>query len=124
NGAIKEVRRLSHDLRAGVLDDLGLSSAIESLSSHFSDRTGIPVHLNATIFRNQLKPDASTALYRVTQEALNNIERHADATRVDIQIINSKGRLRMIISDNGSGFAEGKSRLGGPGGLGLRNMQE
>lgn len=121
NGAIKEVRRLSHDLRPGVLDDLGLSSAIGALISNFADRTGIPVQFNAATFRNQLQPGASTALYRVTQEALNNIERHADATRVEVQIVNSKGRLRMIISDNGSGFAESKAR---PAGLGLRNMQE
>jgi two-component system NarL family sensor kinase len=73
-----------------------------------------------------LKPEASTALYRVAQEALNNVERHSGATRVDIRIWSVGGRVRMTISDNGNGFdetiAEGKKALGG--GLGLRNMQE
>nr|WP_210263481.1 cache domain-containing protein [Rhizobium sp. SEMIA 4085] len=126
NGAIKEVRRLSHDLRPRALDDLGLTPALKALCDNFSERTGIETRLEALPFKNMLKPEASTALYRVAQEALNNVERHSGATRVDIRIWNVGGRVRMTISDNGNGFdetiAEGKKALGG--GLGLRNMQE
>ncbi|TCU39546.1 cache domain-containing protein [Rhizobium azibense] len=126
NGAIKEVRRLSHDLRPRALDDLGLTPALKALCDNFSERTGIETRLEALPFKNMLKSEASTALYRVAQEALNNVERHSGASRVDIRIWSVGGRVRMTISDNGNGFdetmAEGKKALGG--GLGLRNMQE
>ncbi|UWU16815.1 cache domain-containing protein (plasmid) [Rhizobium sullae] len=126
NGAIKEVRRLSHDLRPRALDDLGLTPALKALCDNFSERTAIDTRLEALTFKNMLKPEASTALYRVAQEALNNVERHSGATRVAIKIWSVGGRVRMTISDNGNGFdeniAEGKKAFGG--GLGLRNMQE
>lgn len=126
NGAIKEVRRLSHALRPRVLDDLGLTPALQALSHNFTERTGIAVTFRATALRRTPKPEASTALYRVAQEALSNVERHAGATRVDIELSSVGGRVRMTIRDNGHGFAE---RAGGDsiprmGGLGLRNMQE
>jgi two-component system, NarL family, sensor kinase len=126
NGAIKEVRRLSHDLRPRVLDDLGLTPALKALSHNFTERTGIDTNLEAMAFRNLLTPEASTALYRVAQEALNNVERHAGATRVDINISSVGGRVQMTVADNGNGFDDNAGRDGTPrlGGLGLRNMQE
>jgi two-component system NarL family sensor kinase len=122
NGAIKEVRRLSHELRPRVLDDLGLTAALEALGHNFTERTGIEVDFEAA-WKDRLKPEASTALYRVTQEALNNVERHAGASRVEIRIQSVNDRVRMTISDNGNGFEE-NSVAAGRGGLGLRNMQE
>lgn len=126
NGAIKEVRRLSHDLRPGVLDDLGLTAALEALTDNFADRTGIPVELESVAFKNLLLPEAKTALYRVAQEALNNIERHANASAVSIRLSSTQGRVQMVIADNGHGFAHQDRKRGSarPGGLGLRNMQE
>ncbi|WP_332716744.1 cache domain-containing protein [Pelagibacterium mangrovi] len=121
NGAIKEVRRLSHDLRPGALDDLGLSAALEALTHNFAERTGIKVSVEAVAFKNMLLPEARTALYRVAQEALNNIERHAAATEVSIELSSPHGRVQMVISDNGKGFSADNDRRGG---LGLRNMQE
>lgn len=124
NGAIKEVRRLSHDLRPRVLDDLGLTPALEALCNNFTERTGVSTSLESVAARNLLQPAASTALYRVAQEALNNVERHAGATRVEIRISNTGGRVQMTVADDGVGFGggrEGKPRVGG---LGLRNMQE
>ncbi|MCX8282138.1 cache domain-containing protein [Phyllobacterium sp. 0TCS1.6C] len=125
NVAIKEVRRLSHDLRPRVLDDLGLTSALQALSSNFAERTGIETSLDASAFDTRPKAEASTALYRVAQEALNNIERHSGASRAAIRLWSDRGRIRMTIEDNGNGFEEvaGKDRNAG-GGLGLRNMQE
>jgi two-component system, NarL family, sensor kinase len=126
NGAIKEVRRLSHDLRPGVLDDLGLTAALEALVSNFTDRTGIPVKLESVAFKNLLLPEAKTALYRVAQEALNNVERHANATEVTISLASLHGRVQMMVSDNGDGFGPDVRRKprSHQGGLGLRNMQE
>jgi two-component system, NarL family, sensor kinase len=126
NDAIKEVRRLSHDLRPPALDDLGLTAALTALSGHFSERTGIPAILEAEPGRDVLKAEASTALYRVAQEALNNVERHSGASEVRIRLWNERGRARMTISDNGNGFEEsaGKTRGRHQNGLGLRNMQE
>lgn len=123
NGAIKEVRRLSHELRPRVLDDLGLTPALKALSHNFTERTGIEVDFAATTHQDTLRPEASTALYRITQEALANVERHSGASRVEIRIWTDRGRIRMTVSDDGSGFKENSVQTGG-GGLGLRNMQE
>lgn len=122
NGAIKEVRRLSHELRPRVLDDLGLTPALKALSENFTERTGIEVDMEAS-WRDTLKPEASTALYRIAQEALNNVERHSGANRVEIRLWGERTRVRMTIADNGNGFAEEEVKEG-RGGLGLRNMQE
>jgi two-component system, NarL family, sensor kinase len=122
NGAIKEVRRLSHELRPRVLDDLGLTPALKALSENFTERAGVEVEMEAA-WQDMLKPEASTALYRIAQEALNNIERHSGASRVEIRLWSEKGRVRMTIADNGNGFEEDKVKEG-RGGLGLRNMQE
>lgn len=126
NGAIKEVRRLSHDLRPRVLDDLGLTPALQALGHNFTERTGIDANFSSGTYGNMLKPEANTALYRVAQEALSNVERHAGASRVDIKISNIGGRIQMTVSDNGNGFNENASKEKSPrlSGLGLRNMQE
>ena len=124
--AIKEVRRISHDLRPGLLDDLGLSAALKSLTSDFSELTGIKVKLKSVAFKNLLPDDAKTALYRVAQEALTNIERHANADEVKINITSNQNGLTMIIADNGKGFylnSEEKQKNAARG-LGLRNMVE
>ncbi len=125
NGAIKEVRELSHELRPRMLDDLGLTAALTSLGSHFEERAGISVSVESSS-PDTLRPEANTALYRIAQEALGNIERHAGASQVTIRIWSTKGRVRMAITDNGNGFKK-DARAGSSnysGGLGLRNMQE
>lgn len=126
NSAIKEVRRISHDLRPGLLDDLGLSAALEGLTHNFTERTGIPVDLETVVFKNLLPADAKTALYRVAQEALTNIERHAEATSVRIKLTSTQRGLQMVIADDGRGFlpTDKAHKLRSAGGLGLRNMQE
>jgi len=122
NGAIKEIRRLSHDLRPRVLDDLGLTAALEALCHHFGERTAIETEIDASGFVDTLKPEASTALYRVAQEAFSNVERHSGASHLAVKLWSEDGRARMTISDDGVGFGEDKGAS--PGGLGLRNMQE
>lgn len=125
NGAIKEVRRISHDLRPSMLDDLGLTPSLEALANSFTERTGIPVELKSVAFRNVLLPEAKTALYRVAQEALSNVERHAGASKVSMRLSSGNG-VQLTIADDGRGIAavEDKTRGRGHGGLGLRNMQE
>ncbi|MBB4480593.1 cache domain-containing protein [Rhizobium etli] len=124
NGAIKEIRLLSHDLRPRVLDDLGLTAALEALCHHFAERTGIETKIDASGFTGTLKAEASTALYRVAQEAFNNVERHSGASKLSVRLWSDGGRARMTISDNGSGFDDARDGAPGGSGLGLRNMQE
>jgi two-component system NarL family sensor kinase len=132
NAAIKEVRRISHDLRPGILDDLGLTAALEALTGNFADRTDIQVSLKSVAYKNVLPTDAKTAVYRVAQEALNNIERHSGATKILLQLKSTKAGLEMHIIDNGCGFSNllearrksTRERTPPRSGLGLRNMQE
>lgn len=124
SGAIQEVRRISRDLRPGVLDDLGVGPALKSLVEDFGARTGLRTEFRTVPFRNRLDDDAKTALYRVAQEALTNIERHADATCVSVDVRGHKNGATLRISDNGRGMDPGRSFATNSQGLGLRNMQE
>jgi two-component system NarL family sensor kinase len=123
-GAIHEVRRISRDLRPGVLDDLGLGPALQALLDAFSQRTGISVDYETVVFRNRLDQEARIALYRIAQEALTNIERHAQASRVDISLKGHRKGALLRIADNGSGMTWPAPARNRSGGLGLRNMQE
>lgn len=118
--AIHEVRRISADLRPGVLDDLGLGPALKSLIDDFQTRTGIATEFETVVFRNRLDKDAKIALYRIAQEALTNVERHADASEVSLEVIGHRNGATMRIADNGTGIPQDRRA----GGLGLRNMQE
>ncbi len=121
--AIQEVRRISRDLRPGVLDDLGLGPALNSLVNDFAERTGITVKFDTVVFRNRLDHQGKIALYRVAQEALTNIERHAHATHVTMKLSGHRNGASMTIRDNGRGIPEDASTKADRG-LGLRNMQE
>ena len=120
---ITEIRRISHDLHPSVLDDLGLMAAVQGLSEQFEKRTGVSVDLRKMPFRNLLPTDAKTALYRIVQEALTNIEKHANATNVAIHFELKDGWFKLVINDNGRGFNTTMSDSG-ESGLGLRNMSE
>lgn len=120
-GAIQEVRRISRDLRPGVLDDLGLGPALKALLEDFADRTNIEVDFETVVFRGRLDEEARIALYRVAQEALTNIERHARASRVSLTLQGTRAGAVMRIQDNGTGLPSAQ-RTGA--GLGLRNMLE
>ncbi|MGB3554903.1 MAG: cache domain-containing protein [Jannaschia sp.] len=117
-GAIGEVRRISHDLRPGVLDDLGLGPALKTLCEAFEARTGIATAFRTVVFRNRLDIEAKTALYRIAQEALTNIERHAAAGSVSVRVFGHRRGATLRIEDDGRGMARAGS------GLGLRNMAE
>ncbi|WP_425093277.1 cache domain-containing protein [Tropicimonas sp. S265A] len=121
NEAIHEVRRISRDLRPGQLDDLGLGPAIQSLAEEFSTRTGIETDVKTVVFRNRLDKDAKIALYRIAQEALTNIERHAEAGKVKLELFGHKRGATLRVSDNGCGMEDASAVAPG---LGLRNMAE
>ncbi|WP_020038751.1 cache domain-containing protein [Salipiger mucosus] len=124
SGAIQEVRRISRDLRPGVLDDLGLGPALKALTDDFRARTGIEVAFETVVFRNRLDQEGRIALYRIAQEALTNVERHSGASRVEIDLRGHRKGATLRISDNGCGLARSAGG-GAPGpGIGLRNMQE
>ncbi|MFD2206967.1 cache domain-containing protein [Kiloniella antarctica] len=126
NIAINEVRRISRDLRPSILDDLGLSPALESLAHEFSERTDIKVQISTVAFKDLLPKDAKTTLYRVAQETLTNIERHSGADHVKLELSAPRGIVTLSIHDNGTGFdIHGLSVKKDPlAGIGLRNMQE
>lgn len=120
--AITEVRRISRDLRPGVLDDLGLGPAIKTLAEEFEARTGLTCRFETVVFRNRLDDEAKIALYRIAQEALTNVERHSGATEVRIDLRGHRRGATLRIADNGRGMQ--KSGSAASPGLGLRNMQE
>ncbi len=119
------VHQFARDLRPAVLDDLGLIPALHSFAKYFSKRTGILVHLKAFAEVEQLDMAKRTVLFRIAQEALTNVARHAQASRVEVNIQKLPDTIRMRIKDNGKSFQVNRI-LHGKGGkhLGLLGMRE
>jgi len=116
------VDRLAWDLRPAALDDLGLSAALERFLHEWSTHTGVPAELIASnMTETRLPPELETNLYRIAQEALHNVHKHAAAERVDVMLQRSDGRLRLVVADDGRGFDP--EAVDG-GGLGLTSMRE
>ncbi|AJD53682.1 two-component system, NarL family, sensor kinase [Thalassospira xiamenensis M-5 = DSM 17429] len=124
--AIHEVRRISRDLRPAVLDDLGLRPAIESMCKELADRSDMQIDVKSDNIDVVLDIAKKTTLYRVLQETLTNIERHADATHIKVTIRREGQSVVMKIIDNGVGFETNRYiRNRDPrAGIGLRNMRE
>ncbi|MBV0932043.1 cache domain-containing protein [Marinobacterium weihaiense] len=122
NEAIQEVRRISHDLRPTLLDDLGLRAALDGLLARFSERTGMRLKLDLRLPDSPLPEDVEITVYRLVQEGLTNVERHADASLLRISLWCQGGMLWLRLQDNGCGFdTEVLERFEG---IGLRNMRE
>ena len=119
------VHQFARELRPRVLDDLGLVPALHTFMKSFRAETGIAVSLSAFAAVEKVNGDKRTVLYRVAQEALNNVARHAQATQAEVKIEQMNGTISMKIKDNGKGFQEErvlhakKSRR-----LGLLGMRE
>lgn len=103
---IKTVKRISAELRPGILDDLGLVAAIEWQAEEFQNRTGIPCHVASDPMDVIVDHDRSTAIFRIFQETLTNVARHARATRVKVSLKERGGKLNLRVKDNGRGITE------------------
>lgn len=114
------VRRISADLRPGVLDTLGLRAAVEWQAEEFQRRTGMKVSVATDITDLQLDRELSTNMFRIFQEALTNIARHSAAANVDVTMKLERGQLRLEISDDGIGMPEIAPRGSSLGLLGMR----
>ena len=103
---IYSVRRISSELRPGLLDDLGLQAAIEWQAKEFGDRTGITCKVTFNSDTNNLDQERSTAIFRIFQETLTNVARHAEATEVRASLEETPDMLIMKVKDNGAGITE------------------
>jgi two-component system NarL family sensor kinase len=124
NDVLGEVRRISHDLRPAILDDLGLAAALDHLAQECTHNGGVPVRFRAEGSTDGLPHVANTVLFRIAQEALTNIERHAHASCVDITLVRNGRKVVLAIADNGSGFDPVVVASHPKRGIGLRNMME
>ncbi|HTM21559.1 MAG TPA: GAF domain-containing protein [Kofleriaceae bacterium] len=119
DAVIQAVRRISAELRPGILDDLGLQAAVEWQVEEFTRRTGIACALNSRLGDVQLERELATAVFRIFQEALTNITRHAGATQVTVQLGLERGQVALEVVDDGVGLPEAGSRGGSLGLLGM-----
>jgi signal transduction histidine kinase len=117
---LQDVRRLAVELRPSALDDFGLVPAVERLAETFREQSGIAVDLEAAVGDARFPAEVETALYRIVQEALTNVVKHAGARRVSILLTRKDDGVAVIVEDDGEGFDE---RLR-DGGLGLTGMRE
>jgi PAS domain S-box-containing protein len=120
--ATRTVQKISSELRPAILDDLGLIAAIEWQSQQFEARTGIVCQFDSSVESIDLDREKATAVFRIIQEALINILRHAQATRVNIIIEKEDGELIVEVKDNGRGIKEEEKARSSS--LGLIGMQE
>ena len=121
--AMRDVRRISHDLRPTLLDDMGLASALEQTARECGERSGLQVHSQVDML--PAIPEAvATALFRVAQEALANVEKHARAQQVTLQLRHDATGLTLHIRDDGCGFDVQASQRQVRAGLGLTHMRE
>jgi signal transduction histidine kinase len=114
------VRRISAELRPGILDEIGLRAAIEWQADQLTRRTGLPCEVRSEIGELQLERGLSTAIFRIFQEALTNVTRHANATRVDVSLRLERGQFRLDVADDGVGVPEIAPRNSSLGLLGMR----
>ena len=122
--AIEErLRNLSHELRPPILDDFGLVPALEFLCTSISKRWGIPVQLQAAV-DGTLPATVETTLYRITQEALTNVAKHARATQAHVSLMRAADAVVCSIRDNGVGFDCAAATSDEPRGLGLSEIRE
>jgi len=122
DSTISSARRIAAGLRPPLLDDLGLPAAIEWQTREFQSASGIACHFTTNAESLDLPGEYATAVYRVCQESLTNVLKHAGATKVDVSLLDLGGSLLLRVEDDGRGIRQG---LGGAGGsLGLLGMRE
>jgi signal transduction histidine kinase len=125
--AINDVREMSQLLRPTMLDDFGLDAALRSLTDSFSQRTNIAMNYQSNLAGQRLSDRAETSLFRIAQEALTNVARHAAASEVNVDLTRRDGLVNLCIRDNGKGMEIGKRTAKkqslNSGGLGIAGME-
>lgn len=124
NEALHEVRNISHRLRPAELDVLGLPAALEQMGREFSEHSQMAFDMRVGGLASPLSDAVGTVLFRVTQEALTNIEKHAGAGEVQVRLVFGSTGVRLRITDDGIGFDTQAVALDPRRGIGLRNMRE
>jgi len=119
----ESVRHLSHDLHPATLQHAGIVAVLRSHCEEFAKQNGSEVVFNADLEPDAIEPPIALCLFRVTQEALQNIARHAAAHHVQVSLTRSETNVELSIADDGSGFDPERAHLGG-GGLGLQSIRE
>jgi PAS domain S-box-containing protein len=119
---IQSVRRIATELRPGILDDLGLLAAMEWQLQEFEKRTGIRCKFTSSLEQVALDADGTTVLFRILQETLTNVARHACATQVEVSLDQEQDTVSLRVQDNGRGIAE--SEVDGSKSYGLLGMRE
>lgn len=119
---IQAVRRIATELRPGVLDSAGLLAAIEWQANEFQKKTGIQCRVHSTVKETIWNQDLNTTFFRIFQETLTNIIRHANATRVDVRFMETANQLVLEIRDNGRGISE--AEINNTKSIGLLGMRE
>ena len=117
---LQDVRRLAVDLRPKALDDFGLAAALERLTDNFRDQTGLVVEFVTGLDDEQLPSETATALYRIVQEALTNVVKHAQAGSVSILMTRKNAHVAVVIEDDGVGFDPERP----VDGFGIQGMRE
>jgi signal transduction histidine kinase len=117
---LQEVRRLAVELRPAALDDFGLVAALDRLADTIREKTGVEVEVEAHLGDARLEPSLETTLYRIVQEALTNVVKHADARRVSISVVRKDGSISAVVEDDGRGFDVEGARDDALGLLGMR----
>jgi signal transduction histidine kinase len=122
---VEEVQRIARNLRSSVLDELGLVPALRATCTEFADRTGVSLKLACQPLTAQLPAEGELALYRILQNALENVEKHARARHVTVRL-RQRAFIQLTINDDGIGFnpEHHAARRKGKGGLGLLSMRE
>jgi signal transduction histidine kinase len=122
DATIQAIRRIATELRPGVLDSLGLAAAIEWQAAEFQERTGITCELKVEVTETMWEREFSTACFRIFQETLTNITRHAHAKHVVVRLAQKGADFLLTISDDGRGITE--KQITHPGSIGLIGMKE
>ena len=122
DSAIQTVRKIASGLRPEILDEMGLVAAIDWQAKDFQKRTGIRTRIQLPPEGTKLDIDVSTTMFRIFQEILTNVARHARATRVDVELAVAEDCVSLQVADNGVGIAEGD--VNGKKSLGLLGMHE
>jgi signal transduction histidine kinase len=119
---IESVQKISTELRPGILDALGLVAAVEWAAGEFETRTGTRCRVDLPKDALKIDQERTTAIFRILQETLTNVARHADATQVDIRLAREDGSLSLEVYDNGIGISE--EQLSASRSLGILGMRE